>query len=316
MSTILVTGAAGFIGSHLVEALLSAGHTVVGVDNMNEYYDVSLKEARLAKFKDRITFHKLDIEDHEALCSLMSDIQPDAICHLAAQAGVRYSLDHPLTYGSSNVVGTVSVLEAARKANVTQVVMASSSSVYGETGRIPFQEDDAADKPLSVYAATKRATELIAHAYTHLHSMQVTCLRFFTVYGPYGRPDMALFKFVKAMLAGDPIDVYNRGDMKRDFTYVDDIVSGFTAALARPNGYAVYNLGHGSPVSLMDFIAILEKELGVSAKLNLLPMQPGDVPLTYADTTKAKQELGFEARVGVPEGVKRFVAWYRSYYGV
>ena len=312
--TILVTGAAGFIGSHLVERLLKEGHEVVCVDNLNEYYDVSLKEARLDRFRDKVRFVKADVEDHDALTRLIEEAKPEAVCHLAAQAGVRYSLEHPLTYGHSNLQGTLSVLEAAKKAGVRRIVMASSSSVYGETAEVPFREDMAADRPVSVYAATKRATELLAHAYHHLHGMDIACLRFFTVYGPYGRPDMALFSFTKRMLAGEPIDVYNRGEMRRDFTYVDDIVEGFYAALTRSKGYQIYNLGHGHPVGLLEFIKVLEKELGVSATLNLMPMQPGDVPETYADTTKAKEELGFSAETPVEEGVARFVAWYREYY--
>lgn len=316
MKKVLVTGAAGFIGSHLTERLLKDGYEVTCVDNLNEYYDVTLKEARLARFEDRVRFEKVDVQDHDALVRIMTDGEPEAVCHLAAQAGVRYSLEHPLTYGESNVQGTLSVLEAAKKAGVTCIVMASSSSVYGESEEVPFREDMTADQPISVYAATKRATELIAHAYHHLHGMDIACLRFFTVYGPYGRPDMALFKFAKAMLAGEPIDVYNNGQMRRDFTYVDDIVEGFVAALKKPKGYQIYNLGHGHPVGLLDFIKVLEKELGREATLTMLPMQQGDVPQTYADTTKAKQDLGFEATIPVEEGVKRFVAWYKEYYNV
>lgn len=311
---VLVTGGVGFIGSHLIERLLSEGHTVVCIDNMNDYYDVSLKEARLARFRERIEFHTLDVAEHEAIEALVRSTKPDAICHLAAQAGVRYSLTDPFSYGRSNVEGTISILEAAQKAGVKNIVIASSSSVYGETGRVPFEEGDAADRPVSVYAASKRATELIAHAYHKLYGADIACLRFFTVYGPYGRPDMALFSFTKKMLAGEPIDVFNKGDMKRDFTYVADIVDGFVRALQKPQGYQIYNLGHGSPVALLDFIKVLEKELGVSAKLNLLPMQAGDVPLTYADTKKAKDVLGFEATTNIEDGVHSFVEWYRSFY--
>jgi UDP-glucuronate 4-epimerase len=229
---------------------------------------------------------------------------------------VRYSLENPFSYGESNVDGTLSVLESAHRAGIKHIVIASSSSVYGNTGTVPFSENDCADRPLSVYAASKRATELLAHTYHHLYQMDITCLRFFTVYGPYGRPDMALFKFVRNMLEGKPIDVYNHGDMKRDFTYVDDIISGFALALEHPNGFQIFNLGHGVPVSLMDFIAVLEKELGKKADLNMLPMQKGDVSSTYADTAKAKQALGFEAKTSVEEGVKKFVEWYRSFYNV
>jgi UDP-glucuronate 4-epimerase len=229
---------------------------------------------------------------------------------------VRSSLENPFAYSESNVLGTTNLLEIAKQHSVNTVVIASSSSVYGKNTKVPFSEDDPVDMPISLYAATKRATELIAHVYTHLFGMNITCLRFFTVYGPYGRPDMSLFKFVKAIHADEPIDVYHNGDMQRDFTYVSDIVAGFIAALKKPQGFQIFNLGHGAPVQLMEFIKVIEKELGKKAKMNMLPMQPGDVPVTFADTTKAKQVLGFEAKVDVEEGVKKFVEWYRTYYNV
>lgn len=313
---ILVTGGAGFIGSHLIERLLADGHQVVSVDSMNDYYDVSLKAARLSRFKDRIAHYEMSIEDHEALARVMETEKPEAAIHLAAQAGVRYSLENPFVYGTSNVDGTLSVLEEAKRAGIRRLLIASSSSVYGETGVVPFREDDRADAPISIYAATKRADELLARTYHHLYGMEIACLRFFTVYGPYGRPDMALFSFSKKMLAGEPIDVFNNGEMKRDFTYVSDIVDGIVAALSAPLSFEIINLGYGRPVALMDFIRTLEKELGVSATLNYLPMQAGDVPVTYADTTKARELLGFSPKVGIEEGVKRFVEWYRGYYRV
>lgn len=313
---ILVTGVAGFIGSHLTEALLVQGHTVVGVDNVNNYYDPTLKEARLARFLDSISFHRIDIANTELLEKVFADERPDAVCHLAAQAGVRYSLENPFVYGTSNAVGTINVLEFAHRYGVKNVVMASSSSVYGEGLPQPFSEDLITDSPVSLYAATKRATELFAHAYHSLYGMHVSCLRFFTCYGPYGRPDMSLFIFTKHILEGKPIDVFNNGDMRRDFTYVSDTVSGIIAALNHQEGFQIYNLGRGESVALMDFIHTIERELDIDAKINLLPMQKGDVPATYADITKAKQKLGFEPRVGIEEGVKKFVAWYRSYYNV
>jgi UDP-glucuronate 4-epimerase len=311
---ILVTGGAGFIGSHLIESLLTDGFDVVCIDSMNEYYDVTLKKARLARFLDRVTFYEKDIADKVAMQEIFAQEKPNAVAHLAAQAGVRYSLENPAAYGESNVVGTINILEAARLNNVSRVVMASSSSVYGANTKIPFAETDEVNTPVSIYAATKRATELLAQTYTHLYGLPTTCLRFFTVYGPFSRPDMAPLKFTDAIVHGKPIDVYNNGDMKRDFTYVGDIVHGFRLALEKPNGFQVYNLGNGSPVGLMDFISVLERELGMTATKHMMPMQAGDVPVTFADTSKAKKELGFESKVSIEEGVKKFVEWYRSYY--
>lgn len=313
---ILVTGGAGFVGSHLIEALLAEGHEIVCVDNMNNYYDVSLKEARLARFKDKVTFYKIDIADMAALEEVFKNHTFDTVAHLAAQAGVRYSLESPLTYVDSNVRGTVCVFECARKYSVKNIVMASSSSVYGENEHVPFSENDEALEPISVYAATKRATELLAYTYVHLYGLNVTALRFFTAYGPYGRPDMALFKFVSNILAGKPIDVYAEGNQARDFTYVSDIVAGFTLALKKPLGFSIMNLGAGNPVKLLDFIQVIEEVLGKKAEKSMLPAQPGDVPRTFADISKATRELGYAPKVGIKEGVEKFVQWYRKYYTI
>ena len=313
---VLVTGGAGFIGSHLTRALLSAGHEVVVVDSMNEYYDRSLKEARLAQFRDDVMFYELDITDTDAFSNVFTNHRFDAVCHLAAQAGVRYSLEHPLIYGTTNVDGMLNVLEFSKRTGVSHVVFASSSSVYGSSGRIPFREDDPADAPVSVYGASKRAGELFARTYADLFDLPVTCLRLFSVYGPYGRPDLAFFSFTKATLEGVPIDVYNSGMMKRDFTYVGDVVRGFLLALEKPSGFQICNIGYGRAVPLLDFIKVIEEKLGRRAKLNLLPMQPGDVPETYADTKKARKALGFQAQVPIEEGIGKFVEWYREYYRV
>ena len=313
---ILVTGGAGFIGFHLVNKLLEEGNDVVCVDNMNKYYDPELKRARLKLIKDRIQFYEIDIADKDKLEEIFKKHKIEKICHLAAQAGVRYSLENPFVYAESNYVGTTNILEFAKRYKIEHVVFASTSSAYGLNKKMPFKEDDRVDTPVSIYAASKRACELLAFSYNHLFGLNVTCLRFFTVYGPYGRPDMALFKFTKKILSGEVIDVYNNGDMKRDFTYVGDIVSGFVKALKTPKGFQIINLGHGAPVHLMDFIKIIEKELGKKAEINFMPMQPGDVKETFADTSKAKELLGYEAKVDVEEGVKKFIDWYKEYYNI
>lgn len=313
---ILVTGGAGFIGSHLVLKLLEKGHEIVTIDNLNEYYDPELKLARLKQFADKITFEKLDITDFDALDSLFKKHKFDKIAHLAAQAGVRYSISHPHVYNKTNYLGTAYIFDLAVKHRIKDVVFASTSSVYGESPDMPFTEKESADRPISIYAATKRSCEVLAHSYYNLHGLNVTCLRFFTVYGPFGRPDMALFKFTENILAGKPIDVYNNGNMQRDFTYVADIVDGFVAALEKPLGYEIINLGHGHPVHLMKFIEIIEKELGKKAIINFMPMQPGDVPATYADTSKAQKLLDFKPKISVEEGVPKFVEWYKKYYKV
>ena len=313
---ILVTGGAGFIGFHLVNKLLEEGNDVVCVDNMNKYYDPELKRARLELIKDKIEFYEIDIADKDKLEEVFKKHKIEQICHLAAQAGVRYSLENPFVYAESNYVGTTNILEFAKRYKIEHVVFASTSSAYGLNKKMPFKEDDRVDTPISIYAASKRACELLAFSYNHLFGLNVTCLRFFTVYGPYGRPDMALFKFTKKILSGEVIDVYNNGDMKRDFTYVGDIVSGFVKALETPKGFQIINLGHGAPVHLMDFIKIIEKELGKKAEINFMPMQPGDVKETFADTSKAKELLGYEAKVDVEEGVKKFIDWYKEYYNI
>lgn len=313
---ILVTGGAGFIGSHLILKLLELGHEVVALDNLNEYYDSSLKLARLNQFEDKINFEKVDITDFESLSNVFKKYKFDKIAHLAAQAGVRYSLTHPQVYTETNYVGTSYIFDLAVKHGIKDIVFASTSSVYGESLDMPFRENNNADRPMSMYAATKRGCEILGASYSHIHGLNITCLRFFTVYGPFGRPDMALFKFTESILTDKEIDVYNNGDMKRDFTYVSDIVDGFVSALNKPMGYQIINLGHGGPVHLMDFIKIIEKELGKKAKINFMPIQPGDVPETYADVSKAKDLLGFVPKVGVEEGVPNFIRWYKTYYKV
>ena len=318
MARYLVTGAAGFIGFHVARALLDHGHLVVGLDNLNDYYDVGLKEARLALLAPRegFSFHRADVADPVALGRAFDEGPFDAVCHLAAQAGVRYSLENPVAYGHANLMGFLHVLEACRHRGTGNLVYASSSSVYGANDKVPFAEADRVDRPVSLYAATKVANELMAHTYHHLYGIPVTGLRFFTVYGPWGRPDMALYSFTRKILAGQPIDVYNRGDMERDFTYVDDITAGVLAALDRPLGDEVLNLGNHRPVRLDHFIGVLERALGKQARRNLLPMQPGDVPRTCADVTRSRRLLGWEPATPIEEGIPRFVEWYRRYHGV
>ncbi|MGK2855600.1 MAG: NAD-dependent epimerase [Thermoanaerobaculia bacterium] len=333
---ILVTGAAGFIGFHLSRRLLDRGDEVIGVDNMNDYYDVGLKEARLGQIdgRDGFTFRKLDIADTDAMAALFSDVKPDVVVNLAAQAGVRYSLKNPYAYVQANLLGFTNILEGCRHNPVKHLVYASSSSVYGANTKMPFSVHDNVDHPVSLYAASKKANELMAHTYSHLFAIPTTGLRFFTVYGPWGRPDMALFLFTKAILAGQPIDVYNRGMMQRDFTFIDDIVEGVVRTIdkpATPNPswrsddpdpgtssapYRLYNIGNHSPVELLEFIAVLEKKLGVKANLNLLPIQPGDVPATWADVADLMADVGFSPATTVDEGIGRFVEWYRGYYRV
>ena len=330
---VLVTGAAGFIGMHVCERLLARGDDVVGVDNLNDYYDVALKEARLARLTPdpRFRFFRLDIADREGIAALFAAERPQRVINLAAQAGVRYSLENPHSYVDSNVVGFVNILEGCRHNGVEHFVYASSSSIYGGNERMPYSEHDNVDHPVSLYAATKKANELMAHTYSHLFKLPTTGLRFFTVYGPWGRPDMAYFLFTKAILAGRPIDVFNHGKMRRDFTYIDDITEGVIRVLDRtPQAdpgfdrqtpdpaaswapYRVFNIGNNQPVDLMVFITALEQALGKTATKNFLPMQDGDVPATYADTTEIVREVGFSAGTPVDEGIRRFVEWYRSY---
>lgn len=330
---VLLTGAAGFIGMHTALRLLARGDQVVGVDNLNDYYDVALKEARLARLAPHagFRFHRLGIEQRDAMAQLFAAERPDAVVHLAAQAGVRYSLQNPQAYVDANLQGFVNVLEGCRQHPVRHLVYASSSSVYGGNAKLPFSEHDAVDHPVSLYAATKKANELMAHTYSHLFRMPTTGLRFFTVYGPWGRPDMSPMLFARAILAGQPIQVFNHGHMSRDFTYIDDIVEGVVRVLDKPATpdeafnplqlnpstsnapYRVFNIGNHTPTPLMDYIAALETALGSSAIKQFLPMQPGDVPATAADTAALKAWVGFEPYTPVAEGVQRFVHWYEQY---
>ncbi len=314
--TYLVTGGAGFIGSQVIRTLLSEGHTVVNVDVMNDYYDPELKRARLALFRDRITHYEIDIGDLAELESVFEKHSFDGIFHLAAQAGVRYSIENPFVYAHANYVGTLNLFELAKRKSVPHIVAASTSSVYGLNEDMPFTEADRVDTPISIYSATKRGTELLAHAYHHLFGLNITMLRFFTVYGPWGRPDMALFKFTKAIIAGEPLEVYNGGNMKRDFTYVDDIVAGVLLAMEKAHGFSTYNLGKGSPTGLMEYIRTIEEAVGKKAVFDMKPMQLGDVSETWADITKARTELGYDPQTSVKEGVPKFVEWYRAYYNV
>ncbi|AHG18283.1 protein CapI [Chania multitudinisentens RB-25] len=332
----LVTGAAGFIGYHVVERLLAAGHQVIGIDNLNDYYDISLKQARLDLLieKSAFQFIKLDLADSGGIARLFVEHQFERVIHLGAQAGVRYSLDNPLAYADSNLIGHLNILEGCRHNKVEHLLYASSSSVYGLNRKLPFSTEDSVDHPISLYAATKKANELMSHSYSHLYNLPTTGLRFFTVYGPWGRPDMALFKFTKAILAGESIEVYNHGEMHRDFTYIDDITEAIMrlqAIVPQPNPdwtveqgspatssapYHVYNIGNSSPVKLMEYIHALEAALGLIAHKNMLPMQPGDVMDTSADTEELYQTIGFRPGVSVKEGVKRFVEWYKTFYRI
>jgi len=334
---VLVTGSAGFIGFHTAQRLLARGETVIGVDNLNSYYDPALKHARLERLQARPNYvhHTLDLADRPGMTALFADHAPRRIVHLGAQAGVRYSLEHPESYVDSNVVGFLTVLEGARAVGAEHLVFASTSSAFGANGALPFSVRQGAAHPLTVYAATKLANEAMAHSYSHLFGFPSTGLRFFTVYGPWGRPDMALFKFTKAILEGRPIDVYGHGEMERDFTYVDDVVDGVIAALDRPaavdpdwdaakpdpstSGVApwrILNLGAGRREPLMRYIALLEEALGRKAELNLMPVQDGDVARTEADLTETRAALGYAPSIPIEVGVKRFVDWYRDFYGV
>ena len=331
---ILITGVAGFIGSTLALRLLQRGDQVHGIDNMNNYYDVSLKEARLARCTSNagFTFQKLDIADRRGMQELFASHRFDRVMHLAAQAGVRYSIDNPHAYIDANLVGFANVLEGCRHSGVKHLVFASSSSVYGANTKLPFSEHDNVDHPVSLYAATKKANELMAHTYAHLYGLPCTGLRFFTVYGPWGRPDMALFKFTRGILEGKPIPVFNRGQMVRDFTYIDDIVEGVVRVIDQPAAanpawsgnnpdpassyapYKVYNIGNNQPVQLMRYIEVLEASLGKKAEMELLPMQDGDVPATYANTEALETAVGFRPATPVEVGIHRFVDWYKGYY--
>ena len=334
MSTILVTGCAGFIGMHCAERLLARGARVVGIDNLNAYYDPALKQARLARLTGHphFRFERIDLADRAAMAGLFARVRPARVLHLAAQAGVRYSIEQPDDYTDSNLLGFGHILQGCRAAQVSHLVFASSSSVYGGNARLPYSERDAVDHPISYYAATKKANEVMAHTYAHLYRIPVTGLRFFTVYGPWGRPDMALFKFTRAMLAGEAIDVYGEGRLVRDFTYIDDIVEGVLRVLdkpatpdpaydpAAPNPstssapYRIFNIGNSAPTVLMDYITALESALGTTARKNMLPIQPGDMHSTAADTSALAAWVGFAPSTPVQTGVARFVNWYRGFY--
>ena len=333
---ILLTGHAGFIGSALAMRFLQRDDTVYGVDNLNDYYDVNLKRARLSRLKAFAGFHDIraDLADRTTLSEAFTRAQPDCVVHLAAQAGVRYSLENPYAYINSNLVGFAHILENCRRLNIRHLVYASSSSVYGANRKIPFSEHDNVDHPLSLYAASKKANELMAHTYSHLYGLATTGLRFFTVYGPWGRPDMALFKFTRAILANEPIDVFNYGHHSRDFTYIDDIVEGIVRVLDQPAAanpawhpeqpdpasssapYRIYNIGHSQPVQLMRYIEVIEDCLQRKARLNLLPMQAGDVEDTYADVSALREAVNYQPTTPIEVGVRRFVDWYRDYYAV
>ena len=335
--TILVTGAAGFIGYHLCEALLKVGHTLVGLDNINDYYDVNLKYARLHELgiaranaevfgtlsesmthKSQLQFIRLNLEDHEGLKKLFEAITFDMVCNLAAQAGVRYSLENPVAYIDSNINGFLNILECCRHQNIKRLVYASSSSVYGNSNDVPFKETTNVDYPVSLYAATKKSNELMAHTYSHLYGMETIGLRFFTVYGPWGRPDMAMFLFTDAILNNRPIKVFNNGDLSRDFTYIDDIVGGVVNTLLKDSKnkaiYKLYNIGNSSPVKLLDFITAIEKELGTIATKQMLPMQAGDVAQTWADISQLQHDYNYKSRTTIDEGIKAFIDWYKKSY--
>ena len=332
--SILITGRSGFIGMHLSKKLLDQGHQIIGLDNLNDYYDVQLKKDRLEILNgyDHFTFYEADLSDREAVEAIFDKEKIDVVINLAAQAGVRYSLENPHAYVDSNLVGFVNILEACRHHEIKHLIYASSSSVYGANVKMPFSTDDEVNHPVSLYAATKKSNELMAHTYSHLFNVPTTGLRFFTVYGPMGRPDMAYFSFTKKILAGETIQVFNSGEMMRDFTYIDDIVEGIVRLIDQPPKpnpdydrehpkaseshapYKVYNIGNNQPVKLMDFIQTIEKHLGIEAKKEFLPMQPGDVKATYADIDKLQQATGFKPSTTIDQGIKQFVNWYMEYY--
>lgn len=336
MKRILVTGAAGFIGFHYVQALCAAGHEVLGIDNLNDYYDPDLKDDRLKVLSSlpNFNFRKVDLVNRDTINVIFSDWQPQVVVNLAAQAGVRYSIDNPHAYVDSNLVGFVNILEACRNNKIEHLIFASSSSVYGANEKVPFSVEDPVNHPVSLYAATKRANEMMAHTYAHLYRLPVTGLRFFTVYGPWGRPDMAYYKFAKAIYEGEAIDVYNDGDMMRDFTYIDDITQAMVRLVDRvavadpswdakaPNAstsnapYRLYNIGNNKPEQLMDMIGHLEEAIGIPAKKNFMPMQPGDVQATYADVDALERDIGFKPSTPLKEGLGRFIDWYKGYYDV
>jgi UDP-glucuronate 4-epimerase len=312
---VLVTGVAGFIGMHCAKRLLERGDEVVGIDNLSPYYSVQLKNDRLAQLgHPKFSFKQIDIADADSLQELFTAVEPEAVLHLAAQAGVRYSLENPDAYIQTNLVGFANVLECCRRHPPGHLVYASSSSVYGANAQLPWSESQNVDRPVSLYAATKKSNELLAHAYSHLFGLNTTGLRYFTVYGPWGRPDMSTFLFAQAILQGKPIQVFNHGDMQRDFTYIDDIVEGTLRVVDRPVRNAVYNIGNHQPVGLLDYIAAIERAFGKEARLEMKPMQPGDVKATYADTSALRAAVGFAPSTPLETGLQRFAGWYRQYY--
>ena len=335
MKVILITGVAGFIGFHLAEKLLKDGFFVVGMDNINDYYDVSLKYGRLHELgidragaeifnnpvssiiHENFRFIRLNLEDRKNLPELFRDYKFEIVCNLAAQAGVRYSIENPEAYIDSNIVGFLNLLECCRNHNIKHLIYASSSSVYGLNSKVPFSTEDNVDHPISLYAATKKSNELMAHTYSHLYGFKTTGLRFFTVYGPWGRPDMAMFLFTDAIIKGNPIKVFNKGDLERDFTYIDDIIDGVVKVIGKKNAqvkYSLYNIGNSKPVKLMDFINEIETQLGIPAKKEMLPMQAGDVNRTWADVDVLKRDFGYDPKTNVQEGVGKFIEWYKNYY--
>jgi UDP-glucuronate 4-epimerase len=335
MKNILVTGAAGFIGFHLAERLLKKGFTVIGIDNINDYYDVNLKYDRLNELGvertgaeifnkpvssnkyEHFKFIRLNLEDREKLPEIFKEYNFDIVCNLAAQAGVRYSIENPEAYIDSNVVGYLNLLECCRHHNVKHLIYASSSSVYGLNAKVPFSTEDNVDHPISLYAATKKSNELMAHTYSHLYGFKTTGLRFFTVYGPWGRPDMAMFLFTDAIIKGNPIKVFNQGDLERDFTYIDDIIDGVVKVVNKENKgekYSLYNIGNSKPVKLLDFIEEIEKQLGIEAKKEMLPMQAGDVNRTWADVDSIKKNFDYRPQISIKNGIHGFITWYRNYY--
>lgn len=329
-NTVLITGCAGFIGFHLAQRLLLNDYSIIGIDQMNHYYDVGLKVARLSKLTENqnFTFEQISIEDREAVERIFSKYKFDVVIHLAAQAGVRYSLENPHAYIDSNIVGFMNILEGCRQHEIKHLIFASSSSVYGANKKVPFSTEDRVDNPVSLYAATKKSNELMAYTYSHLYQLPVTGLRFFTVYGPWGRPDMSYFKFTKAIFNGQPIQVYNSGNMKRDFTYIDDIVEGIVRLLdKKPDSiqspdllskspYKIYNIGNNQPVELLNFIRVIEEKIGIQAIKEFLPMQAGDVPVTYADVEDLMEDVGFKPKTKIEEGLEKFIEWYKEFYNV
>jgi UDP-glucuronate 4-epimerase len=316
MSEILVTGAAGFIGSHVAEMLLKKGHFVIGVDDLNDYYDPAIKKRNVAilnQFK-RFRFNKIDIRNDKKVFALFKKEKFDSVIHLAARAGVRPSIENPILYETTDIKGTLTILEAIKDNKIKKLVLASSSSVYGGNKKIPFSESDGVDRPISPYAACKKANELLAYTYHHLYGINVFCLRFFTVYGPRGRPDMAVFKFTDLISKGKPIEVFGDGTTKRDYTYVNDIVEGVISALNRCKGYEIFNLGNNNPIALNKVLSLIEKNLGKGAKIKRKPLQPGDLTRTYADISKSKRKLGYNPKISIEEGIRRFVEWYKEEY--